>query len=114
MNEGAVTCVNLRVISKLKRGDRLHCADNRYFGIDQGWIGWLRRVIQYDSRANTLDRLESTFAKAATEELATPELIKSAKKGVRELMGTYANDPTTVSRLETLIGVNAPEHEHAF
>ena len=114
MTEGSVTCVNLRVIAKLKRGDRLHCADNRYFGIDRGWMGWLRRVMHYDSRNNTLDRLESTFHKADSEDMATDHLIKSAKQGVRELMGTYSDDPTTVSRLETLIGSEHQEEERAF
>tara|TARA_B100000963_G_scaffold360203_1_gene390236 strand:+ start:43010 stop:43354 length:345 start_codon:yes stop_codon:yes gene_type:complete len=114
MQEAGVTCVNLRVIAKLKRGDRLHCADNRYFGIDRGWMGWLRRVLHYDSRSNTLDRLEATFESAKKESMATDFLIESAKKGVRELMGTYADDPTTVSRLETLVGLESNESEVAL
>lgn len=109
--DAGVTCVNLRVIAKLKQGDRLHCADNRYFGIDRGWMGWIRRVLHYDSRANTLDRLEATFTSAQAEKSASAALVANAKKGVRELMGTYADDPTTVSRLETLVG---DEEEREF
>ena len=114
MQEAGVTCVNLRVIAKLKRGDRLHCADNRYFGIDRGWMGWLRRVLHYDSRSNTLDRLEATFEAAKKESIVGDVLIESAKKGVRELMGTYSDDPTTVSRLETLVGIDMDDTEKAF
>ena len=102
-----IILVNLRVLSKLKQGDRLQCADSRYFGIDRGgsWL-WqaVSRWIARDNRHNMLDRVETIFKAVDKLDLKDKEMhLRAAKSGIRELICTYADDPTTVSRLENLI-----------
>ena len=104
--------VNLRVLSKLKPGDRLQTVDSRYFGIDRGWLTWLTRWIRSDNRTNTIDRIEETFARAATCE-DCDALVNAAKAGVRELCATYVGDETTVARLEAIID-SGVKTERAF
>ena len=95
--------VNLRVLAKLKPGDRLQTVDSRYFGIDRGWMTWLTRWIRSDNRSNTVDRIEETFQRAFAANMDT-NLVQAAKVGVRELCATYVGDETTVARLEAIIG----------
>lgn len=122
VDRASVTLVNLRVIAKIKNGDRLQCVDTRYFGIDRGsgWLVWAWRWMRQDSRIHMLDRVDETFKEAQKMENSKyPCLaghIKAAQGGIRELMCTYADDPTTVSRLEALIGSCPPEEddEQAF
>ena len=115
-----IVLVNLRVLAKLKQGDRLQCADSRYFGIDRGtWWIWtaVNRWIARDNRHNMLDRVESIFNAANKLQLKDKEKhLSAAKVGIRELICTYADDPTTVARLENLIcepakAVNGNEDE---
>ena len=102
-----IVLVNLRVLAKLKQGDRLQCADSRYFGIDRGgWWVWtaISRWMARDNRHNMLDRVESIFRAASKLQIHDKDKhLSSAKAGVRELICTYAGDPTTVARLENLI-----------
>ena len=105
-NKEALALVNLRVIGKLKSGDRLQCADSRYFGIDRGHLDWLWRWLRVDSRSTAIDRIEDTFLVAIgmlENNVSVHELLQTAQTGVEELMQTYADDPTTVARLETLV-----------
>lgn len=107
---GDIVLVNLRVMSKLKQGDRLQCVDSRYFGIDRGgWWIWqaLSRWISQDNRQNMLDRVECMFRAANSMDTIPESHITAAKEGIRELICTYADDPTTVSRLENLISAPA-------
>ncbi len=102
----ALALVNLRVIGKLKSGDRLQCADSRYFGIDRGHLDWLWRWLRVDSRGTAIDRIEDTFSVAVgmlENNPAVCTLLQGAQTGVEELMQTYSDDPTTVARLETLV-----------
>jgi len=96
--------VNLRVLSKIKAGDRIQTVDSRYFGIDRGFWTFLTRWLRSDNRTHTVDRIEETFVKAKELNL-DQKLIDAAREGVRELCATYVYDETTVSRLETIIGV---------
>lgn len=105
--------VNLRVLAKLKPGDRLQTVDSRYFGIDRGWMTWLTRWIRSDNRSNTIDRIEETFSCAAKSNV-DGALVKAAKAGVRELCATYVGDETTVARLEAIIGTEDAQEQHAF
>ena len=102
-----IVLVNLRVLAKLRQGDRLQCADSRYFGIDRGsWWIWtaVSRWIARDNRNNMLDRVESIFRAASKLQIQDKDKhLASAKVGVRELICTYAGDPTTVARLENLM-----------
>ena len=102
-----VVLVNLRVLSKLKQGDRLQCADSRYFGIDRSnswlWVA-ISRWMNRDNRQNMLERVESVFEQAKSISFDNKDQhIEAAKTGLRELIHTYADDPTTISRLENLI-----------
>ena len=99
--------VNLRVLAKLKPGDRLQTVDSRYFGIDRGWFTWLTRWIRSDNRTNTVDRIEETF-RSASDRRVDQGLIRAAKGGVRELCATYVGDETTVARLEAIISESEP------
>ena len=102
----ALALVNLRVIGKLKSGDRLQCADCRFFGIDRGHFDWLWRWFRVDSRATAVDRIEDTFCVAISmldHNMSVLALLQNAQTGVEELMQTYSDDPTTVARLETLV-----------
>ena len=106
----------MRVLAKLKPGDRLQTVDSRYFGIDRGWFTWLTRWIRSDNRTNTVDRIEETFRRASDSRV-DQTLIKAAKDGVRELCATYVGDETTIARLEAIISGSeaAPSSEqHAF
>ena len=107
------TMVNLRIISKIKSGDRLQCVNERYFGIERGYLTFLWRWLRVDSRDNTLTRLEETFDLAAALGEPAKSLLEAAKSGVRELVGTYSDDPTTVARLETLLEYGV-KRERAF
>ena len=101
--------VNLRVLAKIKAGDRLQTVDSRYFGIDRGYFTWLTRWIRSDNRSNTIDRIEETFEKAKTTDGVTAPLLAAAREGVRELCATYVGDETTVARLEAIVAsVDAP------
>ena len=99
----SITLINMRVLSKLKAGDRLQCVDSRYFSIDRGWFVWLTRWVRNDNRANTVDRIEEAFKKAHGMEPYPDLLIKSAVKGVKELLATYVGDETTCARLEHIM-----------
>ena len=106
----------MRVLAKLKPGDRLQTVDSRYFGIDRGWFTWLTRWIRSDNRTNTVDRIEETFQRASSSKVNN-NLIKAAKGGVRELCATYVGDETTVARLEAIISGSEPapdSEQHAF
>ena len=105
--------VNLRVLAKLKPGDRLQTVDSRYFGIDRGWLTWLTRWIRSDNRTNTVDRIEETFA-VAKEKNVDAHLVQAARNGVRELCATYVGDETTVARLEAIISTPCAQEQHAF
>ncbi len=105
--------VNLRVLAKLKPGDRLQTVDSRYFGIDRGWLTWLTRWIRSDNRTNTVDRIEETF-KVAKEKNIDDNLVQAARAGVRELCATYVGDETTVARLESIICSPNSAEQHAF
>ena len=102
--EDSTTLINLRVIAKIKSGDKLNVADTRFFGIDQGLWSSITRWLRYDNRQRTLDRVEATLQHAAQMECtaALRELVDAAKNGLRELAKTYAGDPTTIARLEVL------------
>lgn len=97
--------VNLRVISKLQPGDRLQCADSRYFGIDRGYFSFLWRWMKADGRALTLERLEETMREASKVRMnpSVQTLLTDAASGLRHLMDTYHTDPTTVARLEAIL-----------
>ncbi len=98
----SVTMINLRVLAKLRPGDRLQCCDTKFFSIDRGWLTWLTRWIRNDNRRHTIDRVEDTFRKAKSMQ-SCKELLAPAKKGTQELLSTYAGDETTVSRIEHII-----------
>jgi hypothetical protein len=102
-NARSVTLINLRVLAKLKAGDRLQCVDSRYFSIDRGWLVWLSRWVRSDNRINTIDRISETFERAKTIEPIPETLISEAKAGVKELLATYVGDDTTCSKLEHII-----------
>ena len=102
MDETSVVMVNLRVLSKLKAGDRLQSVDSRYFSIDRGLFTWITRWVRNDNRSHSVDRIEETFAKAKKMSQCA-SLIHSAKQGVEELKATYVGDETTVSRLEHIV-----------
>lgn len=102
MDGAHYTLVNLRVLSKLKPGNRLQTVDSRYFGIDDGTWSWFWRWLRADGRANCVDRIEETFANAKKHNISET-LIQSAKTGVEKLCATYSDDQTTVARLETII-----------
>ena len=100
-----VVLVNLRVVSKLQPGDRLQCCDSKYFGIDRGYFTFLWRWIKADTRQLTLERLEDTVRCACERkhEEWVKKLLNDACTGLQHLLETYHTDPTTVSRLETII-----------
>lgn len=100
-----VILVNLRVVSKLQPGDRLQCCDSKYFGIDRGYFTFLWRWLKADTRQLTLERLEDTVNAACERkhEVWVQKLLQDACTGLEHLLETYHTDPTTVSRLETII-----------
>ena len=100
-----VILVNLRVVAKLQPGDRLQCCDSKYFGIDRGYFTFLWRWLKADTRQLTLERLEDTVraANARGEQPFVRRLLDEACTGLAHLLETYHTDPTTVSRLETII-----------
>lgn len=102
MNDRSVVMVNLRVLAKLKAGDRLQSVDSRYFSIDRGLFTWLTRWVRNDNRSHSIDRIEETFEKAKGFAECT-SLLPAAKQGVEELKATYVGDDTTVSRLEHIV-----------
>lgn len=105
MEPHSLIFVNLRVISKLQPGDRLQCSDGRYFGIDRGYFSFIWRWLKADGRALTLERLEETMREATKvrAHASVQLLIEDAASGIRHLMDTYHNDPTTVARLESIL-----------
>ena len=109
-SDDSTTLINLRVMSKLKSGDRLHVADTRFFGIDQGIWASFSRWLRYDNRHRTLDRVEATLRHASTMKCANMEqVIAQAKRGLRELAKTYAMDHSTVARIEVLAELGTEE-----
>ena len=113
---GDIVMVNLRVVSKLQPGDRLQCCDGKYFGIDRGYLTWLWRWMKADTRHITLERLEEMVMDAVkrAKEPGIAALLGEAKSGLGHLLDTYHADPTTVSRLETIINNCGPEIEQAL
>lgn len=122
MEPSSLIFVNLRVISKLQPGDRLQCADSRYFGIDRGYFSFLWRWMKADGRALTLERLEETMREASKvrTDPSVQALLVDAASGLRHLMDTYHTDPTTVARLEAILvlcgdtSVTSPEIEQSL
>ena len=111
--DDSTTLINLRVMSKLYSGDRLHVADTRYFGIDQGIWASFSRWMRYDNRHRTLDRVEATLRHASTMKNANiKSVVDQAKQGLRELAKTYAQDHSTVARIEVLADMG--DGEQAF
>lgn len=111
MNVPQLVLINLRVISKLQPGDRLQCTDSRYFGIDRGYFSFLIRWFKADSRVLALERLEDTISEAVKhrEQPVIAQLLTNACDGIEHLIETYHTDPTTVSRLETMLLQCRPE-----
>lgn len=102
----SIVLVNLRVVSKIQPGDRLQCTDSRYFGIDRGYWTFLWRWMKTDSRALALERLDDTIdqsLKTSSSDALVRDLLHEACTGINNLIETYHTDPTTVSRLETIL-----------
>lgn len=103
--------VNLKVISKLNVGEKLSYT-NGYFSIscDKSLSSKLFRWILGDSRSTTIDAIESLSTICLTHsQLSQSELdhlvrqLRSAITGITNLMMTYQEDSTVVSRLEFII-----------
>lgn len=100
--------VNLKVISKLNVGEKLSYS-NGYFSIasDKTLASKMLRWVVGDSRASTIDAIESLSTICLTHNLLTQQelehlvrQLQCAMVGITNLMMTYQNDSTVVSRLE--------------
>jgi hypothetical protein len=116
MDTKDLVLVNLRVVSKLQPGDRLQCTDSRYFGIDRGYFSFLWRWLKADGRGLALERLDDIMRQGSgmREQPVVAKLLKEAESGIGHLIETYHTDPTTVSRLESILATCTGEDQLAL
>lgn len=116
MDVNDLVLVNLRVISKLQPGDRLQCTDSRYFGIDRGYFSFFWRWFKADGRVLALERLDHIMRQGSTirEQPVVSKLLADAAGGIVHLIETYHTDPTTVSRLESILATCRGEDQLAL
>jgi len=116
MDPKDLVLVNLRVVSKLQPCDRLQCTDSRYFGIDRGYFSFLWRWFKADGRGLALERLDDIMrqADAMRQQAVVAKLLKDAENGIAHLIETYHTDPTTVSRLESILATCKGEDQLAL
>ena len=116
MEVSSLVLVNLRVVSKLQTGDRLQCTDSRYFGIDRSYFSFIWRWFKADGRTLALERLDDmvTHALKARTNPTVVELLDHASTGIEHLIETYHTDPTTVSRLESILTNCRQDEERAL
>ena len=116
MDPKDLVLVNLRVVSKLQPGDRLQCTDSRYFGIDRGYFSFLWRWFKADGRILALERLDDIMRQAngMRQQVVVGKLLKDAEGGIVHLIETYHTDPTTVSRLESILATCKGEDQLAL
>lgn len=103
---------NLKVISKLKRGQKLNTRFHR-FTIDESSVLSFNSVFRFfngEGRNETVDSVTELIKSSIdTKGLSKKELerlrehIYNAKNGIVCLMDTYKNDCTTVSGLEYVV-----------
>ena len=116
MEVPSLVLVNLRVVAKLQPGDRLQCTDSRYFGIDRSYFSFIWRWLKADGRALALERLDD-MVREALKSRTNPtvvELLDQASAGIEHLIETYHTDPTTVSRLESILTNCRQDEERAL
>ena len=104
--------VNLKVIAKLKRGDKLNTRLHR-FTIDRTSVfspAFIYRWVNGESREQTIDSIDSLITSCVTQvgldERETNDLVEQlvvATEGIRNLAQTYKDDQTACAGIEMII-----------
>lgn len=118
MDTSSPMWVNLRLLSKLRKGDKINMSGDFFF-IERSdhsvlaWVGWVMRQFSVDSRDTTLARIEGLFTQAWRYHRALgrrPESaarlcahVRNSIRGLFRLQETYADDQTCVARIEALV-----------
>ena len=94
--------INLRVLSQVQPGDRVR-GDGPFLEIEARWaLAALQRWWRQDTREKALTRIAMLMQDVGAYDIPE-DLVRDAVAGVRLLASsTYADDPLTVSRLETI------------
>lgn len=108
--------VNLMVVARIKKGERLNTTLHHYSIVPSGFIQSVTRFVSGESRSQTISSLTQLVnscmnRKALKDESEVNSLINlllDTEKGICNLIYTYNKDITTVSAL-TLV-LNNIEH----
>ena len=105
--------INLKVVSKLKRGEKLN---TRYYRFTIESIAMFSpqfffRWVNGESRDQTIDALDSLISSCVMQSgsLEKPELdelisqLMLASQGIQNLAQTYKDDPTTCAGIEMIL-----------
>ena len=114
----------LGTISKINPGDKL-IVKNRNITIDNRWIQWYRRKLDGESRYSTISFLEELYTEikdkvnsiinnlnnSSTDDnykilKSVANAIGKSYKGIKNLIITYDNDSSIVSKLEFIIEID--------
>jgi hypothetical protein len=100
--------INLKVISKLKRGEKLNTRLHR-FTIDGSYFHprFLFRWLNSESRDQTIDAIDALVTSCVCQEgTANEELVEQliqTAKGIGNLQSTYNEDQTTCAGIEMIL-----------
>ena len=117
----------LGTISKINPGDKL-IVKNRNITIDNRWIQWYRRKLDGESRYSTISFLEELYIEikdkvnsiinnlnnSSTDDnykilKSVANAIGKSYMGIKNLIITYDNDSSIVSKLEFIIEIDIIE-----
>ena len=117
----------LGTISKINPGDKL-IVKNRNITIDNRWIQWYRRKLDGESRYSTISFLEELYTEikdkvnsiinnlnnSSTDDnykilKSVANAIGKSYTGIKNLIITYDNDSSIVSKLEFIIEIDIIE-----
>ena len=117
----------LGTISKINPGDKL-IVKNRNITIDNRWIQWYRRKLDGESRYSTISFLEELYTEikdkvnsiinnlnnSSTDDnykilKSVANAIGKSYKGIKNLIITYDNDSSIISKLEFIIEIDIIE-----
>jgi len=104
--------VNLKVVSKLKKGEKLNTRLHRFTVEPPGLFspGFLFRYFNGESRSQTIDAVDALVTSCVTqyglmarERAVLVGQLSLAAEGVRQLAFTYRDDSTSVAGLELIL-----------
>jgi hypothetical protein len=100
---------NLKVIRKIKVGDKLCVTVNGVLSIDQSYIPSVSRTLTGNNKNNTIEQVIETISLAKDYKLKVKEIKKlmdnKLKNGLTNLASTYYNNEELNQKIKILINL---------